>query len=322
MKHIIKFLSFSNIWIGLGACLLSIANLLALRWLPNMQDNYLSLSNAKYLLVFNFFATVFIYTFIRLLGLREKHPQATSEMLDWVRKNKIVLILWTIVSGIISIYWLYHLHRSQQYIILSLGALSILYAMPVYKSNGIWKSLRHIPYIKTIIVAIVWSVLTVICVVANTEMYPVLIRPQHILLTIINFIFILALTIPFDIRDIAYDSEVAVKTIAQKLGIEQTKKLSIGLLILYMVLSFILYIYWPCYIYYPEFFRSFNLATFVAAMFGGLGSIFIIKNISASSDEQVYTFQIDGMIVVQSIFMILIYSIYYIGDLSFFKFYV
>lgn len=196
-------------------------------------------------------------------------------------------------------------------IIMFAGLLCGLYAVPIYKSGMQWKSLREVPYIKTIIVAIVWSMLCVSCVMVQADMYPVIVRPQHILLFTINFFFILGLTIPFDIRDMEYDKEAGVKTISHLIGVEKTKKLSIGILVLYMILSFVFFIYIPCYINYPVFFRSFNQAIFTAAIAGGLAAIFIVKNISSTSKESVFTFELDGVIIAQSIFMIGIYSVYY-----------
>ena len=311
MKNIIKFLSFSNIWIGLAACLLTLSNILSLHWLPNLQEEYIRFSNAKYLLVFNTFATIFIYTFIRIIGLREKHPTASSEMIDWVRKNKNLLIVWSVLCFAIAIYCLFHLYIVQIYIVLILGLVSVLYIIPIYKSANEWKSLRQIPYIKTVLVALVWAFLTVSCALVYADMYPVIIRPQHILLFIINFLFILGLTIPFDIRDLSYDKEGNLKTIAHLLGIANTKKLSIIILVLYIILSFLFYIYIPCDIDYKLFFRSYNLAIFMAVLLGGLGAIYIIKDLSDTTKEQVFTFELDGLIIAQSIFMIAIYSVYH-----------
>lgn len=311
MKNIIKLLSFSNLWIGLAACLLGLSNLLSLRWLPNMEETQLSISGAKYMLVFILFACTFVYTAIRLLGLREKHPNASSEMIDYVRKYKVYLGIWAALCFSVAMYCFYHLFIVQILLIIFAGFLCAIYAMPLYKSNGEWRSLRQIPYIKTFIVALVWALLCVSCVMVYADMYPVMVRPQHILLFCMDFIFILALTIPFDIRDIDYDIEGNVKTIAQRIGIDNTKKLSIGLLISYMLLSFIFYIYLPCYIKYQVFFRSFNQAIYVMCFAAALASIFIVKKINKDSKESVFTFELDGMIIVQSIGVIAVCSIYY-----------
>ena len=311
MKSILKHLSFSNIWIGLAASLLCLSNLLSLRWLPNMEMTQLSIFGSKYLLLFVFFATTAAYTFIRLIGLREKHPNASSEMIDYVRANKTLLSIWAILCALITGYCFYKLFMVQMIIILFAGLLSALYAIPIYKHKNEWHSLRQIPYLKTILVALVWSLMTVSCVLVYADMYPVIVRPQHVLLFFINFIFIWALTIPFDIRDMEYDKEIEVKTISHLLGVEKTKWFSIGLLIVYLILSFMFYIYIPCDIKYQTFFRSFNLAVFTASLAGGLAAIFLIKSITTQSKESVFTIELDGIIIAQSVFMIAIYSVYY-----------
>ena len=187
MKSIIKFVSFSNIWIGLAACVLAMSNLLSLRWLPNMAEPALSIHGAKYLLIFIGTSCTSMYTAIRLVGLREKHETASSEMLDWVRKYKTFVIIWAAICLLIAMYCFYQLYMVQMLIIMFAGLLCGLYAVPIYKSGTQWKSLREVPYLKTIIVAIVWSMLCVSCVMVQANMYPVIVRPQHILLFAINF---------------------------------------------------------------------------------------------------------------------------------------
>lgn len=294
--------------------LLAMANMMSLRWLPNMEEKMLSISSAYNMLAFIFFSTTFIYTFIRLIGMRKKPDTAHSEMLDWIRKHIVLYGVWTVLCLLISIFLFVKLFLVQKIILLVSGLICVLYAIPFIPYKGKWIPLREVPYIKTVVVAIIWSILCVSCILVYTDMYPVLVRPQHILLFAMNLLFILALTIPFDIRDMRYDKETGTLNLAHLLGVEVVKKISILLLILYCILSFVFFVYMPCYIKYENFFRSFNLAVCTASIAGALAAIYLVRGVDISSKEQKFTFELDGIIIAQNLLILAIYSVYYVFD--------
>jgi 4-hydroxybenzoate polyprenyltransferase len=268
-----------------------------------------TLFSSRFLLLFVGAATCAGYTFLRLAGLRDKQENSTSEMLDWVRKFKYYLGALLMISGSVAIYALFHLSETQQIIIATFSTVGLFYGIPCIPYKGKLIPLRQIPYLKVFLVAIVWTTIT--CVTVFATSFPILVRPQYLLFSVMTFIYIFALTMVFDIRDYEFDKGLNIKTIAHTLGIEKTKSLAKYLLILYIVLGFFFYIYIPCDIYYPNFFRSYNLPAYIGFLVGGLGSIFIIKNITKQSSETVYTFQLDGIIILQSVFILLIYLMNY-----------
>lgn len=268
-----------------------------------------TLSSSRFLLLFVGAATCAGYTFLRLAGLRDKHENSTSEMLDWVRRFKYYLGGLLMVSGSVAIYALFHLSEAQQIIIATFSTVGLFYGIPCIPYKGKLIPLRQIPYLKVFLVATVWTTIT--CVTVFATSFPILVRPQYLLISIMTFIYVFALTMVFDIRDYEFDKGLNIKTIAHSLGIEKTKSLAKYLLILYIILGFFFYVYIPCNIYYPDFFRSYNLPAYIGFLVGGLGSIFIIKNITKQSPEKVYTFQLDGIIILQSVFILLIYLMNY-----------
>lgn len=268
-----------------------------------------TISSSRFLLLFVGAATCAGYTFLRLAGLRDKHANSTSEMLDWVRRFKYYLGGLLMVSGSVAIYALFHLSEAQQIIIATFSTVGLFYGIPCIPYKGKLIPLRQIPYLKVFLVATVWTTIT--CVTVFATSFPILVRPQYLLFSIMTFIYVFALTMVFDIRDYEFDKGLYIKTIAHSLGIEKTKSLAKYLLILYIILGFFFYVYLPCNIYYPDFFRSYNLPAFIGFLVGGLGSIFIIKNITRQSPETVYTLQLDGIIILQSVFVLLIYLMNY-----------
>ena len=108
-------------------------------------------------------------------------------------------------------------------------AIALLYAVNVFS-----KSLRDIPFIKIILIALSWAAVTVLIPAYLNQVF--LVNAVWVLF-ILNFTYIFALVIPFDIRDLDFD-EPDKKTIPQLLGIKTAKYTAIILLIICGVLSF------------------------------------------------------------------------------------
>lgn len=112
-----------------------------------------------------------------------------------------------------------------------LGLLSVFYALPVLPKA---KNLRSLGIIKIFIVALVWAGITVLL--------PFLDSYQHLswnstLISIQRFLLVMALMLPFEVRDMAYD-DVALKTIPQRVGVGGTKRLGLVLMALFFALTF------------------------------------------------------------------------------------
>jgi 4-hydroxybenzoate polyprenyltransferase len=119
-----------------------------------------------------------------------------------------------------------------------LAFLSIFYVVPFFNLNGKKIALRNYPYIKIIIIAIVWSFVTTALPFLNhsNDMFDY--NQNFILLITEQFLFILAITLPFDIRDLRYDLAANVKTIPAKIGVKKTIVLAELLLVVFMILKY------------------------------------------------------------------------------------
>ena len=298
MRTLRNLLVYTNVWIALAASLLTLANAVVIK---------VPVESVFSLAAFVFLATASAYTFLRLIGLREKHEQAQSEFMDWVRKYKSPLILWTGITAAAALYFFFQLNFARQLVLASSMLVSVLYGIPCIPFKGKLRPLRQLPYIKTILVAITWMLTTAVSVYADR--WPIQVRPQDILLCLFVFTFIIGLTIPFDIRDANWDKEIELPTLAHLLGVKRTRQLALATLILYLIIGFGLFVFLPCYINYPAFFRSYYLAAYVGVLFGGIGAFIIVQKIDENSPDHYFTFRIDGMIIIQSIAIILILSL-------------
>jgi len=109
--------------------------------------------------------------------------------------------------------------------------LSLGYVLPFVKGN---KRLRDFDYIKIFLVAIVWGVITVLMPILERTTDLTL---SHLLILLERMLFIFAITLPFDIRDLKIDAHIDVKTIPSIIGIGKTKKLALFCLIIVVLLA-------------------------------------------------------------------------------------
>ena len=107
-----------------------------------------------------------------------------------------------------------------------------------------------------------------------------------------RFLFILALTIPFEIKDMAADKEHNLKTISLTYGISNTKLLAQGILFLLMIVLTVQY-----------FFFVVSLSNMLAINFSLLISIFCIQPINEETQDWWYYVVLDGMMILQFVFV-------------------
>jgi len=81
---------------------------------------------------------------------------------------------------------------------------------------------------------LVWAGVTVILPIVQNE---VLLDWNIYVIGIQRFLFVIALTIPFEIRDLKYD-QAELGTLPQVLGVRQTKKLGVLLTLIFSALTF------------------------------------------------------------------------------------
>ena len=169
-------------------------------------------------------------------------------------------------------------------IIITFSLDVLIFSLPAFIAVVMYKSkdyttfgLRTIPSLKLILIALIWSW---VCVVT-----PQLLFFPHVdfSFSIIVFSFILAITIPFDIRDLNFDSE-NLKTLPQIFG--STVCVLIALSIL---LALVFYSY-------------FNLEKVGLCYLFTLTALFILPSYKARN-EYYYLFLIDGFLVLFPIFV-------------------
>ncbi|WP_123896517.1 UbiA prenyltransferase family protein [Aureibaculum marinum] len=95
--------------------------------------------------------------------------------------------------------------------------------------------MRYIALIKLFLIAISWAVVTVIIPLVQ---HSINLGFNEIVITVQRFLFVVSITIPFDIRDMSYDTK-NLKTLPQTIGISKSKVFGLVFLMLFLGLEFI-----------------------------------------------------------------------------------
>ena len=216
---------------------------LALPILAITTETYLYLGeftfNANFL-GFIFFSTLFLYPFHRLFGIYTtaefEHTKAQKEVVKHPTLTRVSVIL----GFIGTVFFTFQLPLSTLSYLIPLGIISIAYSIHFIPTFKGWMRLRDIPGIKIYAITLVATFTTAtIPLISSGEVG----STDIWLLSIQRFLFILAITIPFDVRDAHLDKRWNLKTIPLILGNERAITLAISLLYVSALLVVFQYFY-------------------------------------------------------------------------------
>ncbi|MGB5270868.1 MAG: hypothetical protein WBN52_10225 [Eudoraea sp.] len=186
---------------------------------------YLNIIPGQHLILFVFFGTIPSYNFIKY-GVEAKKYILVKN--SYHRQIQIFSFILLALAG----YHFFFLSYAVWFICFVLALFVGLYALPVSSKH---KNLRNSGILKVLLVALVWTGTTVVIpVISSTISFSWDIG----LLILQQFILILILLIPFEIRDLEYD-ELNLKTIPQRIGVSQTKILGLFLSLIFYMITFL-----------------------------------------------------------------------------------
>lgn len=163
------------------------------------------------------------YNFVKYAKVAGLHHRSLTNSLKTIQVfSGICFVLLAFIAFKLSI--------STLLVTAGFGLATFFYAVPFVRH----KNLRNFSSLKIFIVAFVWAGVTVIVPFISSET----VVSGDVLLTFFQRILIVvALILPFEIRDIPYDS-LNLKTLPQQLGVRNTKLLGLAVLLLCLVFEF------------------------------------------------------------------------------------
>ncbi len=182
------------------------------------------------LLYFAFFSTITGYNFVKFFGIAKFHHRSLAR---WLR----VIQVFSLVCFLLMIWFALQLQPRTLIYIGIFGVVTFLYTIPLLPKRFFidqQKNLREIGGLKVYVIGLVWGGVTVLLPVLDSNRS----FDWDVWITAIQrFILVMMLMLPFEIRDLQYDS-IKLSTIPQKIGIKKTKIMGVLLGLVFLFLEF------------------------------------------------------------------------------------
>lgn len=273
----IDLLFYSNLWIALAAYAMA------------AQTQYLILGHIEPspFLGFTFTATLFLYAIHRLVGLSKAKPFQENGRYSVIQRFKTHILLYALIAAGLACYCFMLMPYRLQLGCLFPCFLSLGYVLPLF---GNQRRLRDFNYIKIFLIAISWSWITVLLTAQELSLSS---QFAVYLMFVERALFVFAITIPFDIRDLAVDKFNKVKTIPAVWGVKPAKNLAYAALLLSAALI-VLSIFTSFYALNTGIALLISLAIAVLAVWGS----------GRYEHDYYYTGFVDGTMLIQALLVI------------------
>ncbi|ALJ04806.1 hypothetical protein APS56_06585 [Pseudalgibacter alginicilyticus] len=240
LKRVLNFYITSSIHVAVAVC--------SLVWITLIE---FKIPFDRTMVLFVFYASITGYNFVKYFSIAKFYHRRLAVGLKWIQ-------VLSFVCFCLMCYYLWQLHFNTLLWIAVLGCLTFFYAMPYLpkkiSTNG-HKNLRSIVGVKVYIIALSWVGVTVFLPIINNDY---IWSADVFLVAIQRFLFVLVLMLPFEIRDLQFDS-LKLGTIPQEIGVKKTKLLG-GMLLAAMF-------FLECFKGQPLIFQTLSLLTTIVVTF-------------------------------------------------------
>ncbi|MES2655307.1 MAG: UbiA family prenyltransferase [Bacteroidota bacterium] len=171
-----------------------------------------------------FFATLFEYNLHRLITVITNKEVLQDPKHKWVNNNLPAFYFIVAVSVIGFVIAVLLAKNTVLITLIPIALITLFYSTPLTnKSKGLFR-LRQIPFLKIFLIAFVWSTITILLPVIHSG---ISILHTHVLSMLVErFLFVFAITLPFDVRDIDADKQEGLQTIPLHIGENNTMRLA------------------------------------------------------------------------------------------------
>lgn len=239
-----------------------------------------------------FTSTLGIYNFCVLVAKRENPEKSHLIYVRWFYQHYRLMVTITIVCILSLIPLFFLISTESRLLLIFLAIISFAYGIPIFTIGDQKFGLRNIPGLKPFLITVVWTLSTVLLPVLEAQDLHRTVISMHdtTLLIAKRFMFIAALTIPFDIRDIFEDRKSGLKTIPVVIGEKGAYLFCQLLLAGYIVLLF--------------FFRNNGFSLdFLALTITALLMGWLIFKSKWEKDVYYYFFYMDGVLILQYVIL-------------------
>jgi 4-hydroxybenzoate polyprenyltransferase len=205
LRQVVEFILFSQLFIASGAA-------------AQTAFTYQLIGRAIdfRMVALVFFATLALYNLSMVLSNPGKKPASLLKRVQWMSKHQHFCSSFTLIGGLSTLCLSFFLSATAQIVLASLALISVAYSLPLVPFRGERVSLRNIPGLKLMLIALVWALSTTLLpIIDNLASFS---ESMLWMLLTHRILFFMAIAIPFDVRDIYQDSIYSLQTIAVALG--------------------------------------------------------------------------------------------------------
>lgn len=275
LKRFLDLILFGNIYVAAGAfCLIQ-----STRIQLGLNDDLLFYS----LLIF--FATLFVYNLQRIFYKVQKDNSLHSIRRQWIFQNQFTVKLICALGLLGVVITFFYNEPRIIFYLAPLLLLSLAYFFPAVK-------LRKNAWFKLLTLVIVWTTVTAVV--------PILLGPielftgENIFHIFVRFTFMMAICIPFDIRDVDIDKADKVSTVPQLIGIDRTRRMAVAFIFIYLLLIIAEYGL-----------GMFGLRVCIALLLSAFINAMLLFMTNRSRGEYFYVLGLDGTMILQGVFLLL-----------------
>ncbi|MDO9037965.1 MAG: hypothetical protein Q7U59_06425 [Lutibacter sp.] len=219
-KKIVDFYVYSNIHVALAGFSLTKITLINFGIDDNLTPFFVA------------FSILISYNFIRFYEIKNNR---LNWFKDWffINIKEILALMILSILGLATILFFTEFNLKSVLILFPFAFMTFFYAIPLFKIGKLEVSFRNFPMIKIFSIGIAWAGISVF--------FPLYEANYHFTSAVYleffqRILILLAITIPFDIRDINADSK-SLKTLPQTLGITNSKVLGTLLLFGFLLME-------------------------------------------------------------------------------------
>jgi 4-hydroxybenzoate polyprenyltransferase len=270
LRDIVNLLIYGGAFIGLCAASITALSLK----IDGREDSYFMYT------IWIGICTAALYCGHRVIGLKKMEHIQTSERFNVIRKYQrhiwVYFVIWIILAGILFLSF-----GNFRLLIWMMpgGFIAFGYVLPLLFGK---KRLRDLGWTKIIMIGWSWAWLTSFVPLYFLAREPLLMVS---VMTVERMFFIIAITVPFEIRDMQVDKSIGLMTLPEKFGQKNTTLLMWSLCISIVLLS------------YVAAYHYFNIAYFITMVIISICTLFIYRHSSKTQDTYFFGGLTDGLMI-------------------------
>jgi len=223
----------------------------------------------------------------RLIGILKLKSSKDSGRFKVISDYYNHIRLYVILASVVIAWLLTKLDPLYIWLLLPVGVISVAYVLPVFPKG---RRIRDFNYIKILLIGFVWAYVSCLPLLMNGVD-----NNDYLLQLSEKIIFIIAITLPFDLRDMSIDKAAGLKTLPLQLGTKKSYLLIYALLAIgCLLLAFI-----------PQFTVVKMLLCIAIYLISGV----IIFLSSRQTSDWFYSGLVDGTLIIRGLILLAVFIV-------------